>query len=62
MLILKYLPEPKMIFIYNLKINILCIETSLEKWYSDDSDSDQDTGVMDKLAKAVTHLISEYVK
>jgi len=44
------------------KINILYIETSLEKWYSDDSDSDQDTGVMDKLAKAVTHLISEYVK
>lgn len=39
----------------------LYLETSLEKWYSDDSDSDHDTGVMDKLAKAVTHLISEYV-
>ncbi|XP_050428442.1 intermembrane lipid transfer protein VPS13A-like isoform X2 [Adelges cooleyi] len=34
-------------------------ETSLEKWYSDDSDSDNDTGVMDKLAKAVSHLISD---
>ncbi|XP_008187329.1 vacuolar protein sorting-associated protein 13C isoform X2 [Acyrthosiphon pisum] len=34
-------------------------ETSLEKWYSDDSDSDQETGVMDKLAKAITHLISD---
>lgn len=42
--------------------NNLYLETSLEKWYSDDSDSDQDTGVMDKLAKAVTHLISEYIK
>lgn len=40
---------------------VLFLDTSFEKWYSDDSDSDQDTGVMDKLAKAVTHLISEYV-